>query len=59
MRPVEDEVLRALLDDHAVMHHDHPVSNLLDHALVAIDAQAGKSVAVLQIRDQVENLRAH
>ena len=57
LRTVEDVVARAFLDDIAVLHHDHPVGDLLDHGKVVADEQAGKAVLLLQVGEQGQHLR--
>jgi hypothetical protein len=56
---VEDLVARAFLDDAALLHDDDAVGDLLDHAEIMADEQAGEAVLALQFREEFEHLRAH
>jgi hypothetical protein len=54
---VEDGLDRAGLDDPAEVHHHHVVGQLGDHAQVVGDQQDGQPGPLLQVAQQVEDLR--
>ena len=45
------------LDQLADVHHRHPVADVLDHAQVVGDEQVGQAELLLQVLQQVEDLR--
>ena len=58
-RRLEDRVGRARLDHLAVLHHQHLVGQRAHHAQVVADEQVGEAVALLQVAQQVDDLRLH
>ena len=57
MRVVEDRIHRALLDDLAQVHHRHPVGRVVDDRQVVGDEQVGEPVLLLEVLEQVDDLR--
>jgi hypothetical protein len=57
LRPLEDLVGRALLDDHAVLHHEDAVAEVADDAEVVRDEEVAHARRLAQSRQQVEDLR--
>jgi hypothetical protein len=56
LRVLEDLAHRALLLDHAVLHHDDVVRDLAHDAEVVGDEEHRHVVLLLQLREQVEDL---
>ena len=56
---MEDLRDRPALDHPAAVHHDHPVGHLGDHAHVVGDEDDGGAGFLLQVADQLEDLRLH
>ena len=57
LRALEDVVGRAVLDHDAVLHDEHPVAQVADHAEVVRDEQVADAGRALQVDEQVEDLR--
>ena len=57
LRVVEQRLHRRALDDLAGIHHDHLVDQFGNHAQVVRDDQHGHAQALLQIAQQIEDLR--
>src|SRR3984885_565068 len=51
----EDVLDVAGLDDRAVLHHQHPVAHVMDHAQVVGDEQVGNTELLLKVGEQVED----
>ena len=58
LRVLEHGAARADLDDLAQVHHRHAVADALDHRHVVRDEEVGHAELLLQIEQQVDDLRA-
>ena len=58
-RLVEEFGGRRDLDNFADIHHCHTVANMFDHAQIMRHKQVGESQFVLQIEQEVDDLRLH
>ena len=57
LRPGEDLLRRAPLDDLAIVHHAHPVGHLAHDAEIVGDQQHRHVELVLELEQQIEDLR--
>ena len=57
-RPLVEFFSRGDLDDTTEVHHAHPVAYMLHDAQVVGDKQIGETKLLLQIMEQIDNLRA-
>ncbi|MFN5407996.1 ATP-binding cassette domain-containing protein, partial [Bradyrhizobium sp.] len=58
-RPVPDLRVAAALDDAAEIHHQHAVGEIADDGQIVRDEQQRQIETLLQLGEQVEDLRLH
>jgi len=59
LRVVEDVAHAPAFDGYAVFHDQHVVADVVDHAQVVGDEQAGQAQALFEVVEQFEDLRLH
>ena len=58
-RVAEQHFARRELDDAAAAHHRDPVGDVVDHRQIVRDEQIGEAELLLQVLQQIEDLRLH